>query len=290
MAVIIPILAVYGGVTAGMAVAAGAALTFGSAMAIAGGMAAGLGLVTGNKDFQRLGSQLSAVGGIANALAGAGGATAAAGADGGADAATSAAWAEGAGKGGDTLQAAGGPVGSEVGNIAQAGSELGANFAGVDASGRIQSPMGGGMGASPSQIAADLTGNSNQSLAQSFSTAPTQAVTAEGLAATSAPNALEQAASGMTKADIAGYGQSIADKASSLMGQAWDGAGQMLNSAGQWVQKNPAASNMLFKAVEGMYGPESEALDYKKSLIERARQNMNSPVRMQYRTPVTVGG
>ena len=65
----------YGGITAGAAIAAGAAVTFAGAMAVAGGMLAGLGVLSGDKDFQRMGSIVSSVGGLANAaqgLAGAG--------------------------------------------------------------------------------------------------------------------------------------------------------------------------------------------------------------------------
>jgi len=68
VAVIIPLITVASGISAGMAVAGGAALTFASGMAIAGGIATGLGLVTNNKKLQRFGSILALAGGIAGAV------------------------------------------------------------------------------------------------------------------------------------------------------------------------------------------------------------------------------
>ena len=94
----------------------------------------------------------------------------------------------------------------------------------------------------------------------------------------------------MTQNDIAAQLQRGTDKAGSLMGQAWDGAGKMLNGAGEWVQKNPNAAAMVFNAVGNAFGPEAEALDYRKSIMERANRNANSPIRMRYQTPKTVGG
>ena len=44
---------------------------------------------------------------------------------------------------------------------------------------------------------------------------------------------------------------------------------------------------MVFNAVGSAYGPEAEAMDLRKSLMERARRNSNSPVRLQYLTPKT---
>jgi hypothetical protein len=63
-----------------------------------------------------------------------------------------------------------------------------------------------------------------------------------------------------------------------------------MDAAGNWVKQNPQASNLMFKALEGMYGPQAEQMDYERGLLERARRNVNSPVRLQYQTPKTVGG
>lgn len=274
-----------------MAMAAGAAVTFGGVMAVAGGMAAGLGVISGDKDFQRLGSLLSAAGGLANAAqglaGGAGGASDAYGiADGSMDAAESAKLVR---QGADAAQV-GSTVG-DVGNIAQAGADLGyTDYAGAMTD--VAAPQGS-IAQSSQDVAASLTGGTGtQSLTDAFKTAPTAGVDAQGLAATATPaqDALAEAASSMTKNDITAMLDRGSQQAKSLFGQAFDTAGKTLNGAGQWMQKNPVASNMLFKAVEGMYGPESEALDYNRSLMERARRNANSPVRMQYQTPKTVGG
>lgn len=292
MAVILPIIAIYGGVTAGMAMAAGAAVTFAGAMAVAGGMAAGLGVITGDKDFQRLGSILSAVGGIANAAQGLAGAGEASSgfdiADGSMDAAESAKLAR---------QGAPTDVAPSVGDVAVAAQpglnpDVYGDLGEFGAAGGMQQPPGqpaGTVAQSSQQIASKLTGG-GESMAETFSTAPTTVVDPQGLAATSGQSALQEAASSMTKSDIVSMLERGSANAKSLFGQAVDGAGKTLNAAGQWVQKNPAASNMMFKALEGMYGPEAERLDYERGLMDRARSSLNRPVRLQYQTPKTVGG
>lgn len=288
MAVIIPLLAVYGGVTAGVAMAAGAAVTFAGAMAVAGGMAAGLGLIGNDKDFQRLGSTLGMIGSAAGAMQGAaaaGEASQAYGiADGTVDAAESAKFARQGAAAAET-----GQVGADLGNIAQAGADIGdfsPNLGGSAPGGAPQTVAG-----SSQSIANGLTGGGQESLAQQFQTGPTQAVDSQGLSYQAGrDSALKEAAGSMTQNDIAAPLQRGIDKASSLMGQAWDGAGKMLDGAGKWVQKNPNAAAMVFNTVGNAYGPEAEALDYRKSIMERANRNANSPIRMRYQTPKTVGG
>jgi hypothetical protein len=285
MAVILPLLAVYGGVTAGISMAAAGAATFAGALAVAGGMAAGLGIVTKDKDFQRLGSILSAASGIANAAqglaSGAGNAADAANAaDGSIDAAESA-----------KLARQGSPVGSSPAPAAPPGAELGST-AGLGEFGATGDPYNPGTGApagavaeSSQQIASNLTGG--EGMADAYKTAPTAG--AEGMP-TSGPSALQEAAASMTKNDIVSMLERGTANAKSLFGQAAEGAGKVMDAAGNWVQKNPHASNLMFKALEGMYGPQSEQMDYERGLLERARRNVNSPVRLQYQTPKTVGG
>lgn len=285
MAVIIPLLAVYGGVTAGMAMAAGAAVTFGGVMAVAGGMAAGLGVLTGDKDFQRLGSTLSAVSGLANAaqgLAGAGEASQAFNAaDGSMDAAEAAKFAR------QGQEAA--SIGSAPASAGAAGAEtgLGADLGEFGMAGDLNQPgmtgqPQGTVAESSQQIASKLTGGEN--MADAYKTAPTATTDAQGLSyQVGRDSALQEAASSMTKNDIVSMLERGASNAKSLFGQAVDGAGT-------WMQKNPVASNMMFKALEGMYGPQAEQMDYERGLMDRARRNMNTPVRMQYQTPKTVGG
>lgn len=284
MAVIIPLLAVYGGVTAGMAMAAGAAVTFGGVMAVAGGMAAGLGVLTGDKDFQRLGSTLSAVSGLANAAQGLAGAGEASQAFNAADGSMEAAEAAKLARQGQDVQSLGSaPASSASGASVAPGADLGE----FGMAGDVNQPGMGGqpqgtVAESSQQIASKLTGG--ESMADAYKTAPTATTDAQGLSyQVGRDSALQEAAASMTKNDIVAMLERGATNAKSLFGQAADGAGA-------WMQKNPVASNMVFKALEGMYGPQAEQMDYERGLMDRARRNMNTPVRMQYQTPKTVGG
>lgn len=289
MAVAIPLLAVAGGVSAGVAMAAGAAVTFASAMAVAGGMMAGLGLISNDKDMQRMGSMLSAVSGLSGAFTGGANAAATAGAAESAGGLS----AEAAGLGAETGSLGAGYNFDGIGNYSGVGAAptpgagLGQAAGGAGAAGQIN-PQAAGLGQASQDIASSLTGSEGGLLAKAYQTAQTAPPGAAAPVAQTPAGALSEVAQGITQNDITAMLQRGADKAGSLMGQAWDGAGKVLNSAGQWVQKNPQAASMVFNAVGNAFGPEAEAMDLRKSLIDRARQNSNSPVRLQYLTPKTV--
>lgn len=289
MAVAIPLLAVAGGVSAGMAMAAGAAVTFASAMAVAGGMMAGLGLISNDKDMQRMGSMLSAVSGLSGAFTGGANAAATAGAAESAGGLS----AEAAGLGAETGSLGAGYNFDGIGNYSGVGAAptpgagLGQAAGGAGAAGQIN-PQAAGLGQASQDIASSLTGSEGGLLAKAYQTAQTAPPGAAAPVAQTPAGALSEVAQGITQNDITAMLQRGADKAGSLMGQAWDGAGKVLNSAGQWVQKNPQAASMVFNALGNAFGPEAEAMDLRKSLIDRARQNSNSPVRLQYLTPKTV--
>lgn len=293
MAVAIPVLAVFGGVSAGMAmagigVATAAAVTFSGAMAVAGGMMAGLGLISNDKDMQRMGSMLSAVSGLSGAFTGGANAAATAGAAESAGGLS----AEAAGLGAETGSLGDGYNFDGIGNYSGVGAapmpggNLGQAAGGAGAAGQI-SPQAAGLGQASQDIASSLTGSEGGLLAKAYQTAQTAPLGAAAPVAQTPAGALSEVAQGITQNDITAMLQRGADKAGSLMGQAWDGAGKVLNSAGQWVQKNPQAASMVFNAVGNAFGPEAEAMDLRKSLIDRARQNSNSPVRLQYLTPKT---
>lgn len=293
MAVVLPILAVAGGVSAGMAIAAGAAVTFAGAMAVAGGMAAGLGLISGDKDFQRLGSMLSMASGLAGAFSGA-----AQGAGVIDSAATAGDYANQMDLASDAASAASKSSGSlgygieGVGDYSAAGqaapqaADMG-QYANETAKFARQGQAPQTFGGTPQDIAGQLTGSEGGILSKAYQTAQTAPLGATAPVAATPAGTLAEVAQGITQNDITSMLQRGAEKAGSLMGQAWDGAGKALNTAGQWVQKNPQAASMVFNAVGNAFGPEAEAMDLRKSLMERARQNVNSPVRLQYLTPKT---
>ena len=99
MAVALPVIASF--YAAGTAVAAAGTLaaamgTVSGFLSIAGAALTGIGALTGEKDLQKIGGLMSLGGGLAN--------MASAATTGGADAATSAAWSNGAGRGGDVMR------------------------------------------------------------------------------------------------------------------------------------------------------------------------------------------
>ena len=292
MAVAIPLLAVAGGVSAGVAMAAGAAVTFASAMAVAGGMMAGLGLISNDKDMQRMGSMLSAVSGLSGAFTGGANAAATAGAAESAGGLS----AEAAGLGAETGSLGAGYNFDGIGNYSGVGAAptpgagLGQAAGGAGAAGQIN-PQAAGLGQASQDIASSLTGSEGGLLARAYQTAQTAPLGAAAPVAQTPAGALKQAASTMNQSDLLAGGRAAVEKGQSLLGQAWDGAGDFMKDAGKWAQTNPNAASMVFQtiggAVDGAYGPQAKALRMRESLIEEARRNSNSPVRLQYLTPKT---
>lgn len=284
MAVVLPLIAMYGGVTAGMAMAATGVVTLGGALAVAGGMMSGLGLVSGNKKMQKIGSALAIASSISNmaqgAMEGAGEASSAWDASGSAEGSDAAML-----KSRGVAQAA---QGSTLGQGMTAGADTIGNSAmtGIDAAGNVQAPMGGGLSASlqspgpaptaAAPLAADATIGVSSGAPTSYSA---------GI-----DDVLQRHASSMTWQDVGAFLKQGAEKAkASLMDQAMGNGGATGGVTG-WIKENPMAAKMLFDAAGSAYGPEAEALDYKKSLMERARNNLNSPVRLRYLKPATTTG
>lgn len=276
MAAVVPILSIVSGVSAGMGIAAGAAVTFGSFLSIAGGMASALGLLSKDKDLKKLGGVLSLAGGISNAIQGANAAGNAATASG--DAVdTAKALTQGA-EGGESLLTAPGASAPQtmptMGTLAGGAAEApGMDFmTGIDSAGAVQAPMGGGMGGASGQSVADsLMGRAQANMAGGV---------AGGAPAPQMSDFLSEAAKGMTRGDVSGAIKDIQTQAGSL----WDRATGAVGKAGEWVQKNPMAATFALQGVSGTMAAKAQqdALDYQRSLIERARANLNSPVRMSF--------
>lgn len=282
IAVAIPLLSIAGGVTAGMALTAGTvaagAATFGAFLSVAGGMASALGMLGKNKDMAKLGGILSLAGGITSAVTGAANAAGSGTATATGDAMdTAKAMTQGA-EGGETLLTAPGTAtGAQMPTLGSAGAAAqppGMDFmTGIDTGGTVSAPMGGGLGGGAGQSVADsLMGRA-------------QAGVLSGGATSGAPmpqmtDFLSEAAKGMTSGDVAGAIKNVQTQAGSL----WDKATGMAGKAGEWVQKNPMAASFAMQGLSGTMAArqQQEALDYQRSLIERARANLNSPVRMSF--------
>ena len=273
-------------VSAGTAIAAGAAVTFGSFLTIAGGMASALGLLSGDKDFKKLGGILSAAGGLTNMVSNA------------ANAATNTATATADAAGtateltGMDLAADGAAGNSLIGgqSVAQAAAlqePVGTSMmTGVDGAGRVASPMGGGLGNTSGQSVADsLMGRAQASAAGGGVSGPGISLGGVSASQPMGTDLLARAAQSMTSGEIAGAARQVAQTTGANAGRSlMDWAKGAWNGASDWVQKNPNAAAFAMQGLSGTMAAkqQQEALDYQKSLIERARQNLNSPVRLTF--------
>jgi hypothetical protein len=285
MAVAIPLLSIAGGVSAAAGVISTGVATFGSFLSIAGGMASAFGLITGDKKLQRIGGIMSAassiVGGVQNATA-----QTAQGAAAGETAATLT--AEGA-AGTESLLTGGATGAPEMPSLARqfasqapspaamTGVDVGTSaMTGIDAVGNVTAPMGGGMGAAApsSGIAQQLTGTGYGALPGG-----TESLLTGGAPTTK--SLLETAAAGMTQADLAGAAKQAEMLSPSGL---WNTAKSGFNNATGWIKQNPMAAQLLMQGVGGsMQAYEQDKQnDHQRSLYERARANLNSPVRLTF--------
>ena len=217
---------------------------------VAGGVLTGVGALTGKKDLMKAGSILSLAGGIGTAIAKS---AAAAGPAAGASGAGAASGAGGAGAASGTVDALFGAGGQAAGQ--------GLEFS------------GGGLVAGAAADAAAATG----SLGFNFGAAAGDALSSAGgdvlgggmMLGGAAPSTLQQAASGLTPADIGGFLKKAASK-----------AGDGLEKFAPWVRDNKELVDIGSRVVSSMYGPEAEMADYEKGLMDRAYRNINSPVKL----------
>lgn len=268
MPVVIPVIVAFAS-GAVAAVVAGTA-TFAAYATVAGAVLSVAGAVTGNKDLSRIGAFVGLAGGIYN-MAGGAASGAAAGID---EAATA----------GDYVNSA-----DAASDAASAANSASAVDTAVAATAPVASAPITGVAAPPT--VPDVSGVATPAAAPtSFAQ---QAAQQSGLATADAG---ATAASGVTPAQTA-YGQleattqvpsagALADAAKSYtandLNSWWQKAMDAGKGVGKFVQNNKELVNMAGTALTNMYGPQSEALDYQKSLMERARRNINSPVVLTY--------
>ena len=84
-------------------------------------------------------------------------------------------------------------------------------------------------------------------------------------------SALETGASQTTQADISAY-----------LAKAWDRAQQGLSGLGKFAKENKELVQVGGMALNSAFGPEAEKLSYQKSLMERARRNLNNPIKLNF--------
>lgn len=262
MAIAIPIIAAYG---AGTAIAAGVA-TMATYATFAGAVLSTFGALSGEKSFTKLGAVLSIGGALAgglNGMAGADGAKSAADATSAVDAADDAASLGGASDPGALAGVAGGTPGSGGAEAAAGGAADPGAMAGV---------AGG-------------TPGTGAGVAEQFSTPP---VVAGPQSAGNPVLAQPGAAAPLSAVEKAGAGID-SNSFNSWFEKAMEKTGKALGSTTEFVQKNPEMAKLGFGAINGMYGPEAqrtslmkEEMARERSLMDRARENLNNPIRIKY--------
>lgn len=274
MAVIVPLVSMYAAATAGAAIVTGAAaVTVGSFLAIAGGMMSGLGMLTKDKDFARIGGMLSLAGGLATGVQGA-------------------MAAEGAGEASAAFDVPDGSMdAAETAKFKGQGTPPPQAAAPADPAAAASAEAGESVLRMPGDAAdlgyADAPPPTNPNAAQ--------------------PNQLGRAASTQTTADhaaTAAKAQTEAAVQSAQSGAApqattpsggpslFESAQGALKGVGGFIKANPQASQMMFQTMAG-YAQDRNQQDefaYRRSLMERAQRNANSPVKMGYYPATPVRG
>ena len=289
MAVLIPALISIGTGAFGAAAASIAAGTAGFAAfaTVAGTVLTGLGALTGSKDMQKIGGILSLGAGLASAFGGAAAGGTAAGAvdsaamgmDGAAEAAAS-----GFASGGEGI--ASGALGAfdaaaaakDFGGQINTGFEVGAAQPSMVSPGIAQAaneaPVGSlmakaqALGGADSQLASSQLGITGQQAAAGAT--PPSSVNMGGSMG-GQPGSLSTGAQSLTQSDISSY-----------LAKAWDRAQQGLSGLGKFTRDNKELVQVGGAALNSAFGPEAEKLSYQKSLIERARRNLNNPIKLNF--------
>ena len=272
MPMVIPIVAVFASGAVG-AVIAGTA-TFAAYASVAGAMLSTAGALSGNKDLSRIGAIVSIGGGIANVAgigssAGSGAAANAAASAADVEAnlaidaasASSAAEPAAAAATGAATETAANTVGG-LPDLSQSGSDMGWYNAAQ------QTPVAGNMAGTTPDPTSLIDGATNPLAPQPVATSPVSPVApVTPAASTPAADRLAELGKGMTWGDIQSY-----------FGKAQQGLGQV----GTWMKDNPALVKVGGEMLSSMYGPNAERMSMEKSLMERARANLNNPIKMSF--------
>lgn len=284
MAVAIPIISAFATIAEAGSIAA-AVGTVGGFLSVAGGVLAGVGILTDNKDLSRLGGLLTLGSGVAN-IAGAGGA--AAGADAAAeegaktafrtseltDAASAPSLSAGANGSWDVLpsgdapslaqtaaqRAAPAPVAPDT-PVAQSAQPLGQSLQAPAAPAATEAPAATAAPSAP--LAGPATGANAGPLGQ-----PSNPIGSEYPNPVQ-PNQIANAGANMTQGDLQKY-----------LDAAWNRTQGLLKNTSSFLRDNKE----LVSIVGNAFSPQAEQLDWQKSIYNRRRAALNSPVALGPRT------
>lgn len=274
MAVAIPIINAFATIATAGSVAA-AVGTVGGFLSVAGGVLAGVGALTGNKDLARLGGLMALGSGIANLAGAASGAGAAAG---GAEAAAEEA-AKSAFRTSELTAAQTAPelataapsleLGQAVAAAGDSGTSTLMQAAEARAGGSL-APVGSATPTAPAAAAAEGVSTAPLNTGQAMA-GPDVSATPSGplgqpadIAATpSASPQVANAGQNMTQNDLQKY-----------LSQAWDRTQSLLKNTSGFLRDNKE----LVSIVGNAFSPQAEQLDWQKSLYNRRRASLNSPI------------
>lgn len=234
-----------------------------------GGMVSGLGLLSGEKKLMKVGGILSLASSVVNGVQGLTGA------------ATETAKGAAAGETASTLL--GGGVDETAASLLTSPGAA-SNFP------TLADAYAPSAGVSPVTGMVDAAANSGgiaQQLTQAaqpatgFGTLPAGSASALTSAAQPAQQSLlEKFASTIGQSDLAAANKAAAMETPSI----WNSIKGGIDATGKWIDKNPMAASFGLQAVQGLAGAyeQDKAQDYQRSLYERARANLNSPVRLTF--------
>lgn len=279
---------------------AGLGATLGAFATVAGTVLTGIGALTGKKDLLKVGGILSLGAGLANLASNAvGNGTSALASDAAAGAAESAIAPTQFGgdmsflAGNDAL-ASGAIGGFEAGSTAGL-QGLGTGGEAIGFGDALSQAQGGLVDAVTAGGQAGGAGSLAQTIAQTGMpganplTLDTSSIMGNALKNIQ-PNMLGQmtdAAGAMTQPsmlqEIARQSVTQGDIGSYLQ-KAWERTQGAMKGAGQFIKDNKELAMLGGVALNSMYGPQAEALDQQKSLMARARRNLNAPVALKFGT------
>lgn len=267
----IPVIASFAAAGSAIATAGGfaaAAGTLAGFAAISGAVLTGVGALTGKKDLMKVGSLLSLGGSAVSAFSAgtqaAGQAAGASSAFGGVDAV------------GQAVQAAGGPT-LGAGSSAFLGGEVAANagpFAGMSAGGSALEPL------RAASAAGDMAGAVGREMAFEAGSG----LLSQHMPAQVALDPLQASASSMSMQEMNAV---LANRAKNASTSLMDRMGGAVGKTADFIKKNKELVEIGGKALSGAFGPEAELADlkrdewdYRRSLLDRQRRNLNSPIRL----------
>lgn len=267
----LPVIAAFASGAAGAVIAGTATLV--EFAVVAGAALSTIGAVTKNKDLTRLGAVVGLVGGVAGAVGGA--ATA------GAEAAGSAAGEAAAGQAAQEAFRA-----SEI--AAQNATAQSAFTTAADTAANIAQQ--GATQATPATEALAITPTTSAQEAfrvSELATQPTGQTTSIMDAVTGIQTPGSNLAGDVSPAMDAGgrLGEAAQNFTSEDLASWWERAQTLGRGLGNFAKENKELVQLGLGAIQGMKGPEAEKLDYERSLYERARRNLNTPIALRYQPP-----